>query len=191
MLLDDTTTVLDSTKDKDLPQLPPDDAWAQKTAGEINEMQLSGQESSQSFNAHAQDWAPPIPRRSSKRKSVLPNTFTPLSDSDTSQAAIINAKVKAMIDATAALKGSGAGKIHTGPYVPAKKRRIQDNKVIVKVRAAINERFNARNIRKRHDSARDDHLLDQSLNELDDGDDLSQSVSAMDIRLNEGNFYIS
>lgn len=99
---------------------------------------------------------------------------------------MINAKVRAMMDATNALKGNGTGKIHPGPFVPTKKRRLQDNKVIVKVRAVFNDRLNARSVKKRHDPVRDDHLLDSDLNEVQDDEDLSQFVSAMDIRLNEG-----
>jgi hypothetical protein len=212
MLLDDTTTISDPPKraqEKDLPHLPPpDDSWAKKTAhsvsaaGEINEMNslsqsltpgeqmgsrfFSSMELTESqFFKSIERSTPPIPRRSSRRKSVNPNTFTP-PNADESQAAMINAKVQAMIEATNALKGNGSGNVHTGPYVPAKKRRLQDNKVIVKVRAAINDRLNARSIKKRHDPVRDDHLLDHSLNELQDEEELSQYVSAMDIRLNEG-----
>ena len=212
MLLDDSTTVSDPAKraqEKDLPHLPPpDDAWAKKTAhsvsaaGEMNEIKSLSQSfppgeqmESQCFSSmeltetqffkSIERSTPPIPRKSSKRKSVKPNTFTP-PNGDESQAAMINAKVYAMMEATNTLKGNGPGKVHTGPYVPAKKRRLQDNKVIVKVRAAISDRINARSIKKRHDSVRDDHLLDRSLNELQDEEELSQYVSAMDIRLNEG-----
>ena len=214
MLLDDTTINSDRSIVKHLPRLPPDDAWAQETAGEINKMQLSqsvspgqrlrsqprgfrkllrsqplqeiGQESTCQSYTFGEGMAPPIPRRSSKRKSLIPHISPPLSDAGTSQAALINAKVKAMIDATTALKGSEAGKVHTGPYVPAKRRRLQENKVIVRMRAVINNQLNARSVKRRHDPVRDDHLLDSSLNELQDEEDFSRFVSANDIRLNEG-----
>lgn len=123
---------------------------------------------------------------------MLPNTFTaPTAEEGDSQASMINAKVQAMMAATNALKGNVSGKIHPGPFVPSKKRRLQDNKVIVKVRTAINERLNGRSNKNRHDPARDDHLLDSDLNEMQDDEELSQFVSAMDIRLNEGMHLLS
>lgn len=104
----------------------------------------------------------------------------------TTQAAMINAKIQAMLAASNALKPNASGNLLQGPFVPTKKRRIKDNKVIVKVRTAINDRLNSRSIRKRHDPVRDDRLLDNSLNDLHEEEGLSQCVSAIDIRLNEG-----
>lgn len=70
MLLDDTTTISgpksfplhrDTQQDKDLPHLPPDDAWAQDTASVVA---AAGEMSrSQSFNYVEQSTAPAIPRR--------------------------------------------------------------------------------------------------------------------------------
>ena len=99
---------------------------------------------------------------------------------------MINSKVEGMQAALKALKPDASGDLLRGPLVPTKKRRIKDNKVIVMVRTAINDRLNSRSVRKRHDPVRDDHLLDHSLNELNDDEDLSTSVTNMDIRLNEG-----
>lgn len=98
---------------------------------------------------------------------------------------MINAKLAGVLSFTAALKPD-AGNFLQGPLVPTKKRRLKDNKVIAKMRTAINGRLTSRGDRKRHDSVRDDHLLDQSLNELHDEEDLSNAVSNIDIRLNEG-----
>jgi hypothetical protein len=102
------------------------------------------------------------------------------------EAAMINSKVEAMQAAIKALKPDASEGFLQGPLVPTKKRRIKDNKVILMVRTAINDRLNSRNLRKRHDPVRDDHLLEHSLNDLNDDEDLSTSVTNMDIRLNEG-----
>jgi hypothetical protein len=70
-----------------------------------------------------------------------------------------------------------------------KKRGIFDNKVVMKMRTAINDRLHSRSLKKRHDSIRDDQLLDRiSLYDQTDDDELglSHSVSALDIRMNEG-----
>jgi hypothetical protein len=116
--------------------------------------------------------------------SVMPPTVG--DPADESQAAMINAKIQQMIAATNALKPSGSDKLLQGPFVSVKKRRIQENKAIVKVRAAIGDRLNLRSVRKRYESVKDDHLLDSTLNELHDEEDLLNYISAMDIRLNEG-----
>ena len=104
---------------------------------------------------------------------------------------MINSKVEAMQAALRALKPNTSGNLLQGPLVPTKKRRIKDNKVVVMVRTAFNDRLNSRSLRKRHDPARDDHLLDHSLNELNEEEDLSTSVTNMDIRLNEGELFNS
>lgn len=80
MLLDDTTTISTPTKriavhrdaqqNKNLPQLPPDDAWAQTTehvvtaAGEISQsFNYAEQSTSKFFDSVEQSTPPPIPRR--------------------------------------------------------------------------------------------------------------------------------
>jgi hypothetical protein len=227
-----------SSDSKVLPQLPQllfngDAAWAMNTtpvvtaAGRTNETQFSSESAGQQLYpptvfTHARKGSgPPIPRRSSKRKSRRPKnnisnpqpsgsgqkdvaSSTVLSkidissrrpstkkpESSPSQAADINSKIEAMMAATKALKPGTDGVVLQGPFVPTKKRRLRDNKVIAKMKTAFNDRLNSRSIRKRHDSARDDHLLDTSINEVNDfDDDVSVSVSALtalEIRMNEG-----
>ena len=103
-------------------------------------------------------------------------------DASPAQANFINSKIESMLAATTSLKGESTGDLLLGPLVPVKKRRIMNSKVLVKVRSALGGRLGSLSSRKQYDAARDDHLLDNSLND----DDLSQSVTNMDIRLNEG-----
>ncbi len=55
-------------------------------------------------------------------------------------------------------------------------------------REAIHEQLNGRSTRKRQDSATDDQLVKSSFSNLPvaDEEDISQSISLMDIRYNEG-----
>ena len=92
-----------------------------------------------------------------------------------------------MLAASNALKpNDSSGSLLQGPLVTTQKRRMKDNKVIVKVRTAINDRLKSRGSRNCHDSLRDDRLLDTALDDLHGEEGLSEFVSAMDIRLNEG-----
>jgi hypothetical protein len=229
---------------KALPQLPQllfngDDAWAMKTtpvvtaAGGSNAMRFTGDPDDidsyppplprYSACYSRKGTAPPIPRRSSKRKSVQPSSLNPnyltqaSSQQDDSnklrelgqtgggspkqaglrqpqkaggvEAADLNNKIEAMIAATKALKPELDGTVLQGPFVPAKKRRLKDNKVFAKVKTAINDRLLARTGRK-HDPVRDDRLLDGSINEMQEfEEDAMASVSALttlEIRMNEG-----
>ncbi|KAL5324515.1 hypothetical protein ACEPPN_009061 [Leptodophora sp. 'Broadleaf-Isolate-01'] len=104
-------------------------------------------------------------------------------------AADVNGKIEAMISATKALKPGSEGTLLLGPLVPTKKRRLVDNKVLTKMKTAINDRFSGRSARKR-DSMINDKLLDTSLNEAQDfEEELSASAIAlttMELRMNEG-----
>ena len=233
-----------SNEKKALPQLPQllfngDDAWAMKTtpvvtaAGNSNAMQFTNDPDEvdsypptlprYAANHSRKGSAPPIPRRSSKRKSARPSSLNPnYSSQSTSQqdelnkskklgqtdaksskqndplqpqtagsveSANLNNKIEAMIAATKALKPELDGTVLQGPFVPAKKRRLKDNKVFVKMKTAINDRLLARTGRK-HDPVRDDRLLENSINEMQEfEEDVLASVSALstlEIRLNEG-----
>jgi hypothetical protein len=164
--------------------------------------------------------APAIPRKSSKRKSARPRSALPrgkinveteqtasrlalkssisppkpvevpqIKASSTMNAADVNEKIVAMLAATKALKPAHDDALHQGSFVPTKKRRLMDNKMLTKMKSAINDRLQIRSSR-RHDSIRDDKLLDRSLNELQDCEDpVSASVTALstvEIRMNEG-----
>ncbi|KAH8685959.1 hypothetical protein BGZ60DRAFT_523225 [Tricladium varicosporioides] len=236
--------------DKALPQLPNlvfngDDAWALKSTsvvtaiGNSNEMQFtSARDELQSYppsiakrqsNHIRKTSAPPIPRKSSKRRSVrnksvlsspkraaicqsvsgsahrlttsisTPNYLNApgTKSSNGIDPSDINGKIKAMLEASAQLKpSSSSGTLLQGPLVANKKRRFKDHKVLAKVKTAINDRLGARQIKKAHDSARDDRLLDLGINDIQDLPDLpdldeeiSHSFSALntlEIRLNEG-----
>jgi hypothetical protein len=101
----------------------------------------------------------------------------------------INGKIAKMLEATQALKGSSSeSALLQGPLVPAKKRRLKDNRVLVKVKTAINDRLNSRNAKKAHDSARDDRLLDTPMNDGPEEGNRAVSglISDVELRLNEG-----
>jgi hypothetical protein len=104
-------------------------------------------------------------------------------------AADVNEKIVAMLAATKALKPAHDDALHQASFVPTKKRRLMDNKVLTKMKSAINDRLQIRSSRRR-DSIRDDKLLDRTLNELQDFEDpVSASVTALstvEIRMNEG-----
>lgn len=101
----------------------------------------------------------------------------------------VNKQIEAMLAATKALKPSHDNTLFQGPYVPVKKRRLKDNKVFTKVKTAINDRLQAKNSKKRHDSSRDDSLLEHS-SSMSQTPDVSfapsPTVSSVERRLNEG-----
>ncbi|PVH80623.1 hypothetical protein DL98DRAFT_654570 [Cadophora sp. DSE1049] len=129
-------------------------------------------------------------------RQTLKNSISPPRAGDSSQpkqsgfvAEDVNNKIEAMIAATKALKPGSEGTVLLGPLVPTKKRRLVDNKVLTKMKTALNDRFNGRNGKKR-DSMLNDKLLDASLNEVQDfEEELSISAIAlttMELRMNEG-----
>lgn len=207
---------------KTLPQLPQlmfngDDAWAMRTApvvtaaGSYNEVQFSfeGEAVAASpvsnlpipIKQPRKDITPPIPRKSSKRKSGRPKAsstqlgkigsahsttmkrvdrssisppkhVTKSGPSSNNVATDVNDKIEAMIAATKALKPGYDNTLLQGPCVPVKKRRLKDNKVFAKVKTVFNDRMPGRSDRKRHDSLRDDYLLgNSSSNDLPTADD--------------------
>ncbi|KAK0116651.1 hypothetical protein ONS96_012506 [Cadophora gregata f. sp. sojae] len=129
-------------------------------------------------------------------RQTLKSSTSPPRPSDSSQpkqsgfvAADINDKIESMIAATKALKPGSEGAILLGPLVPTKQRRLADNKMLLKMKTALNDRLSRRNTKKR-DSMLNDKLLDASLNEVQDfEEELSISAIAlttMELRMNEG-----
>jgi hypothetical protein len=158
----------------------------------------------------SQHSVPAIPRRSSKRKSARPvshvHTRSPVKyrtsisppkpeliastgGSTADAGSRVNQQIEAMLAATNTLKPGHNNVILQGPYVSMKKRRLKDNKVLTKVKTAINDRLQARNGKKRHDPLRDDLLLDNSSSMsqiVDDAVTPSPVLSSVERRLNEG-----
>lgn len=112
----------------------------------------------------------------------------PAAPSRSVDASVINGKIQAMLEATNALKPVSESALN-GPSIATKKRRLKDNKVLSKMKAAFNDRLGSRSGKKSHDPARDDRLLDMSINDLpENGEEatLSALTSTLEIRLNEG-----
>lgn len=105
------------------------------------------------------------------------------------QAADVNGKIDAMLAATKSLKPGSEVVTLQEPLVPTKKRRLMDNKVLAKMKTAINDRFPTRNGRKR-DSIREERLLESSTSEVqaqeEDPSGSGPALSTMEIRMNEG-----
>lgn len=100
----------------------------------------------------------------------------------------INSKIQAMLEATNALKPVGESALN-GPSIATKKRRLKDNKVLSKMKAAFNDRLGSRSGKKSHDPVRDDRLLDISINDPPDHEEeatLTALTTNLEIRLNEG-----
>jgi hypothetical protein len=118
-----------------------------------------------------------------------PVEVSQIKGSSTMNAADVNEKIVAMLAATKALKPTHDDAPHQGSSVPTKKRRLMDNKMLTKMKSAINDRLQIRGARRR-DSIRDDKLLDRSLNEIQDFEDPAlasvTALSAVEIRMNEG-----
>ena len=116
-----------------------------------------------------QRMAPAIPRRSSKRNSARPISHSharspvkyrtsisspklerqPPAEIKTADAgARVQKQIDAMLAASNALKPGRNSTILQGPYVPMKKRRLKDNKVLTKVKTAINDRWQARTVKR-------------------------------------------
>ncbi|KAL2073756.1 hypothetical protein VTL71DRAFT_11082 [Oculimacula yallundae] len=103
-------------------------------------------------------------------------------------AADINGKIEAMISATKALKPGSEGTVLHGPLAPGKKRHLVGNKVLTKMKTAINDRLGGKGARKR-DSMINDRLLDPAVNEVQDfeEDTLASggAATALELRMNE------
>jgi hypothetical protein len=211
-----------------------DDAWAMKVnpvmtaASKANENLFSGNitaagNDSQKLPSHSRNGsAPPIPRKSSKRKSARPpstylnegpelddpqfsvlkskklarssishtnHLHAPQAKPSTINALDVNSRIEAMVEATRALKPGVGDSMLQGSGLPTKKRRFKDSNVLMKMKTAINDRFQVRT-RKYNDPARDNYLLDDTLNEAqmpDEGMSTSNSaLSTLEIRMNEG-----
>lgn len=160
--------------------------------------------------------APKIPRRSSKRKSLRPKEVSkqqsvltyehPTTPSDVKNVQISSAdlpqipqarprtgnagidvarSIEAMLAAQEALKGpSDSGALRD----TVKKHRVKDNRVLTRVKTAINSRLQVRSARKTYDPAGDDLLLDSSVSELrtPDNDFPTDALTSVERRMNEG-----
>lgn len=226
-----------SSQERVLPQLPElhfnrDDAWATNAntvvaaAGNVNEIQPFGGTNApgnyhQKLSTRSRKGpAPPIPRKSSKRKSARPmapdfkeraepgnrqsdganskktkGSISPPKYIDVPQAkpSVLNDtnvsnKIEAMLEATKALKPGTCDHMHQGPHLPTKKYRLKDSNVLMKMKMAINDHIQTRVSKKSYDPARDDYLLHDALNETQTND---KAMSTMEIRMNEGWYYIS
>ncbi|CAL3967500.1 unnamed protein product [Diplocarpon coronariae] len=190
------------------------------TAASLNEIDLSHEfnELSCINGQTGQTSIPAIPRKSSKRKSSRPKStfFQPHTEAGDRRrlgsrqtlkspprlvgssaprqpafaASDINNKIEAMMAATQALKPGSDGTHIQEALASTKKRRLMDNKVLSKVRTAFNDRFPARNGRKRG-SMMHARLLDSgSLHEAPDFEDENSpsaaTLTTMELRMNEG-----
>lgn len=68
------------------------------------------------------------------------------------------------------------------PFISAKKRRLKDNRVLVKVKTAINDRFTSH----RHDSLREEHLLDPLQIQVTESGADDSLIYHHEIMVNEG-----
>lgn len=164
--------------------------------------------------------APPLPRKSSKRKprqpsqkEDIPNQIhkdenkrqneprklskmmqqdpgTPPTETRNEMASIspidVNQKIEAMLKASRDLKPMDGGFANESTAI---KKGIKENKVLQRMKNAINERINDKDWKKRHGSATNTHLLDLDLSQLSDFEEVS-TVSAIDRRINEGRYPI-
>jgi len=99
----------------------------------------------------------------------------------------INNKIASMLTASRDLKHppSDERSLHA-PLLTTKRRRVISNNVIAKMKRAINERLHDSGLRTRVVTIGDCHLLDNSMSQLPDYDEEHTTVSAMEIRMNEG-----
>jgi hypothetical protein len=114
----------------------------------------------------------------------------------------LNTKIQQMLDATTALKGNKMGVAYHdpsergtnafggiqeesavlhGPLVSTRKR-LRDNKVLSRVKTVISDHLQARSSKKHHDPIRDELLLDNDINDVDDS---GSAISSVEIGANE------
>jgi hypothetical protein len=122
---------------------------------------------------------------------MVMNVSAPMNQSEATSSSVnaqdINGKIAKMLEATQALKGSSSeSALLQGPLVPSKKRRIKDNRVLVRVKTVFNNQMQSRSVKRPHDPVRDDPLLDPSTN--DGAEVVAELVSPAQMRLNEGWF---
>ena len=103
------------------------------------------------------------------------------------EATDINNQIQSMLAAGKDIKGGTDQALLQGPYLPTKKTSLIKNKVLAKIKTAINDRLQVQNARRR-DSALDKRLLGPSNRELLEWEE-PLALSALEIRLNEGRFY--
>ncbi len=173
--------------------------------------------------AHARkSSAPPLPRKSSKRRSrqrepkdVVEARNTPCYESRkieprklnkptqqtltspyslSSQTAKgktpkvspdVSQQIEAMLATSKALKQEGDQVVSKSPAL-SKKTGMKGNRVLSKMRDAISGHLQEKGLGRHHNIAKDDHLLDPNLSQLPDYDDEASTISAMELRINEG-----
>ncbi|EPE34537.1 hypothetical protein GLAREA_10231 [Glarea lozoyensis ATCC 20868] len=121
---------------------------------------------------------------------MVMNVSAPVNQSEATSSSVnaqdINGKIAKMLQATQALKGSSSeSALYQGPMVPSKKRRIKDNRVLVRVKTVFNHQMQSRNGKRPHDPVRDDRLLDPSVNNA--AEVVPELISPAQMRINEGN----
>ncbi|EHL00050.1 hypothetical protein M7I_4132 [Glarea lozoyensis 74030] len=119
---------------------------------------------------------------------MVMNVSAPVNQSEATSSSVnaqdINGKIAKMLQATQALKGSSSeSALYQGPMVPSKKRRIKDNRVLVRVKTVFNHQMQSRNGKRPHDPVRDDRLLDPSVNNA--AEVVPELISPAQMRINE------
>lgn len=97
----------------------------------------------------------------------------------------VSQQIEAMMVASRTLKPLGDNSVNESPAT-SKKSGMRGNGVLSKMKFALTERFQDKGLKKHHYLAKNEHLLDPNLSQLADYDEEASTISAMELRINEG-----
>lgn len=101
----------------------------------------------------------------------------------------VSQQIEDILVASRALKPEGDSLVVDSPVL-SKKSGVKGNKVLSKMKNAITEHLHDKSFRKHHNLAKNEHLLDPNLSQLPEYDEEASTVSAMELRINEGWYFV-
>jgi hypothetical protein len=136
----------------------------------------------------------PEPRKLSKTpQQSIKSPFSP--SSETTKAAIpeaspdVSKQIGAMLAASMALKPEGDSMVIDSPVL-SKNSGKKGSRVLSKMRCAITGHLHDKSLKRHHNLAKNAYLLDPNLNQLPDYDEEASTISATELRINEGSYFV-
>jgi hypothetical protein len=97
----------------------------------------------------------------------------------------VSQQIESMLVASRTLKPRESNSMTVSPVV-SKKNGMKGNGVLSKMKMILNGHFHDKGLRKHLYAAKNEHLLDPNLSQLPDYDEEASTISAIELRMNEG-----
>ena len=101
----------------------------------------------------------------------------------------VSQQIEAMLVASKVLKPEGDSLVIDSPVL-SKKSGVKGNRVLSRMKNVLTGHLHDKGFRKHHNLAKNEHLLDPNLSQLPDYDEEASTISAMEIRINEGRHFV-